>query len=102
VSTHFRGVLKMHFGELKMRFMPTSPIHILYYIQNFFDSLEFSECVILLKEYLHSCSCYLFQKLSSLKFRSNSSTIVGYIWSFFGDLKGRKYLLENFPVKCVN
>jgi hypothetical protein len=29
VSTDFDEVLKMHFGELKMRFMPTAPIHIL-------------------------------------------------------------------------
>jgi hypothetical protein len=28
VSKDFGGVLKMHFGELKMRFIPTAPIHI--------------------------------------------------------------------------
>jgi hypothetical protein len=35
VSTDFSGDLKMHFGELKYRFLPTAPVHILWYIRNF-------------------------------------------------------------------
>jgi hypothetical protein len=31
VSTDFGGVLKMHFGELKMRLLPTAPIHIVWH-----------------------------------------------------------------------
>jgi hypothetical protein len=31
----FGGVLKTHFGELKMRFLQTAPIRILWYIGNF-------------------------------------------------------------------
>jgi hypothetical protein len=35
VSTDFGGVLKMHFGELKKRFLPNAPIHLVWYIRNF-------------------------------------------------------------------
>jgi hypothetical protein len=31
LSTEYVGILKMHFGELKMRFYPTAPIHIVGY-----------------------------------------------------------------------
>jgi hypothetical protein len=27
LSTEFGGVIKIHFGDLKMRFFPTAPIH---------------------------------------------------------------------------
>jgi hypothetical protein len=47
LSTDFVGLLKMHFGELKMRFFPTAPIHIVCYIQNIFDCLEVSEYVFI-------------------------------------------------------
>jgi hypothetical protein len=47
LSTDFGGVLKMHFGELKMGFLPTAPIHILWYIRNVFDCLEVSKCVFI-------------------------------------------------------
>jgi hypothetical protein len=78
VSTDFGGVLKKHFGELKMRFMQTAPIHIVWYIRNIFDSLGVSKCVFHLK-YERSCSSYLFQKLSPPKFQSTFSTVVGYM-----------------------
>jgi hypothetical protein len=47
LSTDFGGVLKTHFGKLKMRFIPTAPIHIVCYIQNFFDSLQVRKCVFI-------------------------------------------------------
>jgi hypothetical protein len=33
-STDFCGVLEMHSGELKMRFLPTAPIHIAWNTSN--------------------------------------------------------------------
>jgi hypothetical protein len=45
VSLDFGGELKMHFGELKMRFMPTALIHILWYIRNIFECLGVSKFV---------------------------------------------------------
>jgi hypothetical protein len=39
VTTDFGGVLKMHFGEMKMRFLPNSPFHIVCYIRIYFDCL---------------------------------------------------------------
>jgi hypothetical protein len=47
LSTDLGGILKMHFGELKMRFMATAPIHIVCYKQNFFDCLEVSKYVFI-------------------------------------------------------
>jgi hypothetical protein len=47
LSSHFGGVPKMHFSELKMRFMQKSPIHIVCYIRIFFDFLEVSKCVFI-------------------------------------------------------
>jgi hypothetical protein len=46
VSTVFSGVLKMHFGELKKRFLPTAPIHLLWYIRNLANVAKntFSAC----------------------------------------------------------
>jgi hypothetical protein len=38
-----------------MRFLPTTPIHIVWYIRNFFDCLE----VFHLKYDLRSCSSYI-------------------------------------------
>jgi hypothetical protein len=35
LTTDFYGVLKMHSAELKMRFLPTAPIHIVWNKQNF-------------------------------------------------------------------
>jgi hypothetical protein len=61
-STDFVGLVKKQIGELKMRFLPTAPIHIVWYIRNFFDSLEVSKCVLHLKYDLHSCSSYFFSK----------------------------------------
>jgi hypothetical protein len=40
LSTDFGGVLKMHFGQLKTRFLTTAPNHIVWYIRNILDSLE--------------------------------------------------------------
>jgi hypothetical protein len=45
VSIDFRCVLKMHFVELKMRFLPNPLIHILWDIRKFFDCLGVSKCV---------------------------------------------------------
>jgi hypothetical protein len=59
----------MHFGELKMCFVPTAPIHIVLYLRNFFDCLEVSKCVFHLKYDLGSCSSYMFQKLPPPKLR---------------------------------
>jgi hypothetical protein len=47
LSTGYGGILKMHFGELKMRFIPTAPIHVVCYILNDFEGLEFSKCVFI-------------------------------------------------------
>jgi hypothetical protein len=47
LSKDLSGLLKMLFGELRMRFLPTAPIHIVCYIQNFFDCLEVSKCVFI-------------------------------------------------------
>jgi hypothetical protein len=44
LSTDFLCVLKMHSGELKMRFLPTAAIHIVWYILIFFPFLEVSKC----------------------------------------------------------
>jgi hypothetical protein len=35
VSTDFGGVLKIHVGELKIRFMLTAPIHIVWFIRDY-------------------------------------------------------------------
>jgi hypothetical protein len=35
LSTDLFGVLKMNSGELKMRFLPTAPIHIVWKNKNF-------------------------------------------------------------------
>jgi hypothetical protein len=67
----------MHFGELKMRFLPNAPIHIVWYIRYIFDCLEVSKCVFHLKFEIHACSSYLFQKLSPPKFRSTYSSLLG-------------------------
>jgi hypothetical protein len=63
----------MHFGELKMRFLVTAPIELLWYIRNVFECLKYE---------LHSCWFYLFQKLSPTKFRANYSSLVGrrHVW----------------------
>jgi hypothetical protein len=47
VSNDFGGVLKMHFGELKMRFFPFAPIYIVWYVRKLFDSLEVSKCILI-------------------------------------------------------
>jgi hypothetical protein len=47
LSTDIVGALKLKTGELKIRFVPTAPIHILWYILNFFDFLEVSKCVFI-------------------------------------------------------
>jgi hypothetical protein len=47
LSTDIVGVIKMNSGELKMRFLPTAPIHILWYILNFLDIFEVSKCVFI-------------------------------------------------------
>jgi hypothetical protein len=79
VSTVFTGEFKMHFGELKKRFIPTAPIHILWYIRNVKGSLEVTKSVFHLKYDVHSCSFYLFQKLSPPNFRSTYSILEGYV-----------------------
>jgi hypothetical protein len=45
-----------------MRFLPTAPTHIVWYIRNIFDSLVVSKCVLHLKYYQHSCTSYFFSK----------------------------------------
>jgi hypothetical protein len=47
VSKDFGGELKKHFGELKMRLLPTAPIHIVWYVRNIFDRLDFSKGVFI-------------------------------------------------------
>jgi hypothetical protein len=47
LSTDFCGLPKVHFGELKMCFLPTAPIHMLWYIWYFFNCLEVSKCVFI-------------------------------------------------------
>jgi hypothetical protein len=47
MSTDFGGDIKMHFGELKMPFILTVPIHIECYIRNDFEYLEVSKCVFI-------------------------------------------------------
>jgi hypothetical protein len=47
LSTENGGILKMHFGELKMRLFPTAPIHIVCYIPNDFECLELSKYVLI-------------------------------------------------------
>jgi hypothetical protein len=47
LSTDIGGVLKMHFGELEMRLLPTAPIDILWNILNIYDGLEVSKCSFL-------------------------------------------------------
>jgi hypothetical protein len=82
VWTVFVGVQKMHFFELKMRFLPNAPIHILWYKRNIFDCLDVSKCVFYLKYDLHSCSSDLFQKLSSPVCRATYSSVVEYMLVF--------------------
>jgi hypothetical protein len=77
VSTEFGGVLKMLFCELKMRFLPTAPIHIVSYIWIFYDYLKVSIHMYHLKYDLNTRSSYLFQKLASPKFQSTYSNLVG-------------------------
>jgi hypothetical protein len=79
VSTDFSGVLKMHFGEVKKRFFPTAPIHILWYLRYDLDCLEVTKSVFHLKYDVHSCSSYLFQKLTPPKRRSTYSTLDRYM-----------------------
>jgi hypothetical protein len=92
VSTEFDGLLKMYSVELKMRFLPTAPIHIEWYIRTFFDCLGVIKCVIHLEYALHSFSSYLYQKQSTHKFFINlldcSRLHVGFLsdilaWSLF-------------------
>jgi hypothetical protein len=45
VATDFGVVLKTHFGELKMRFLPNAAIHLVCYIRDVFHLLEGSKCV---------------------------------------------------------
>jgi hypothetical protein len=66
VSTDFVVVLKTHFGELKMGFLPTDPIHIVWYVLNFFMIRGNKVCFYLNYD-LHSCTSYVFQKLSPPK-----------------------------------
>jgi hypothetical protein len=47
LSTDFGGILKMHFGELKKRFLTTASIHFEWYIRNILDCLEVSKCVFI-------------------------------------------------------
>jgi hypothetical protein len=47
LSTDFGGVLMMHSGELKMRFLQSVPIHIVWYILNFFHCLDVNKCVFI-------------------------------------------------------
>jgi hypothetical protein len=47
LSTNIVGVVKTNSGELKMRFLPTAPIHIVWYILKLFDFLEVSKCVFI-------------------------------------------------------
>jgi hypothetical protein len=47
LTTDFVGVLKMHSGELKTRYLPNAPIHIVCYIRKFFDCLEISKYVFI-------------------------------------------------------
>jgi hypothetical protein len=68
VSTDFGGILKMLFGELKMGFLVSAPIELVWYIRNVFECLEGSKCFFHLKYKLYSCSSYLIQKLSPPKF----------------------------------
>jgi hypothetical protein len=103
VSTDFGCVLKMLFGVLKMRFLLSAPVDLIWYIRNVFEFLEGSKCVFHLKFCLYSCSDYLIKKLSPPKFRPTYSSLVGrrHFWCLknkhvpnFEDLKSRKNLLE--------
>jgi hypothetical protein len=82
LTTYFAGVLKMHSGQLKMRFMPTAPIHILWYILNFFDCLGVSKCVFIWYMFYIRVPFLLIQKVSAPKFLWTYSTLVGYIKVF--------------------
>jgi hypothetical protein len=52
----------MYFGELKMRFIRTGTIHIIWYIRNFSDCFDVSKCVFHFKYDLQSSSSYLVSK----------------------------------------
>jgi hypothetical protein len=54
LSKNFSGFLKMHFGELKMRFFPTSSIHIACYIRKRFECLVVSK-FLLIWNMIHIC-----------------------------------------------
>jgi hypothetical protein len=79
LSTEYGGILKMHFGELKLLIIPTDTNQIVCYIRNDFECLEVSKLCLHLKYELHSGSSYLLQKLSETKFLPTYSTVVGYI-----------------------
>jgi hypothetical protein len=79
LSKDFDDVLKMLFGELKMRFMPTAPINIVWYIRFFFGCLKVRKCVFIWNMIYIRVFCFLFQKLSPHKFRSTHLTVVGYM-----------------------
>jgi hypothetical protein len=79
VSTDFGGVLKMLFGELKMRFLPIATIQVVWYLQKNFDCVDVSKCVFRMKYDLHSYSSYFVSKLSPPIFRSTFSSVVGYM-----------------------
>jgi ABC-type uncharacterized transport system permease subunit len=72
----------MQFCDQKISVLSTAPIHILWYIRNVFDRLKVSKCFFHLKNYLHSCSSDLFQKLTPPIFRSTYSTVFGYMMVF--------------------
>jgi hypothetical protein len=61
----------MLFGELKMRFLPTAPIHLVWFIRNIFDCLDVSKCVFNLKYDLHSCCSYLVSKANTTQVSIN-------------------------------
>jgi hypothetical protein len=100
VSIDFGGVQNLHFGYLKMRFLPNAPIHLVWYIRNVFGCFDDSKSVFHLKYELHSCFKYLFQKLSQRKFRTTCSILVGRRevrdWNTNTAFKFRSWIIERY------
>jgi hypothetical protein len=95
LSTDFCGVLKMHFGELKIRFLPNQPSHMVWFILNVFDCLELSKCVFIFNMIYIRVPLICFQNYQDPNFYqhtwmySGTSTKIFWLftWSLFWGLK---------------
>jgi hypothetical protein len=91
MSTEFGGVLKMHFCELQIRFLPTAPNHMVWYIRYIFDCLEVSKHVFIRNMIYIRVRLICFKAIStqiSINLLDSSRLHIGFLcdiltWSLF-------------------